>query len=257
MGVVEVLGRFFPQQLQPSGHLPENELVQIMAARTGPAPVCLLDVVATDGTSYHWGNVEIDVTPVFTGTHPSWLAGLANPPANYDTHYFPWLLSASGFRVSRAMQITAATIQVQNVSGNTIQRDLAGLLMGRTFEGALYAFRERNLTAQQAEFEQHGRLTINSSSEQQVNFGAGPLFNPNDYDGNPYDYSETCQWRFGGPQCGSTSANDSAFATPCDNTYVTCHQLNRFGGVLNTVVFPQDASVANISANQVQYRRAV
>jgi hypothetical protein len=69
-------------------------------ARSGPAPVLLLDVVALDGTSYHWGNKEIDVAPVYPTTLPgtppaAWLAGLANPPADYDTHYFPWLLSAS------------------------------------------------------------------------------------------------------------------------------------------------------------------
>jgi phage-related protein len=233
------------------------ELIQIMSARSGPAPVCLLDVVATDGTSYHWGNVEIDVTAIYTGTQPSWFAGLANPPANYDTHYFPWLLSASGFHHTRSMQSDTANIQVQNVSGNTLQRDLAGMLTARTFEGALFAFREWNLVAQAAEFEQHGRLTVISATEMECQFGANQLFNPNDYDGNPYAYSETCQWRFGSPQCGSTAANDSAFATPCDNTYVTCHQLNRFGGVLNTVVFPQTPGVANVSSNQVEYRRLV
>jgi phage-related protein len=235
------------------------ELVQIMSAHGGSAPVCLLDVVTTDGTSYHWANVEIDVTPVYTGTHPSWLAGLANPPANYDTHYFPWLLSASGFQESRAMQSTTATIEIQNVSGNTIQRDLAGLLTARTFEGALFAFREWNLVAQSAEYEQHGRLTVTGGTEMQCPFGANPLFNPNDYDGNPYDYSETCQWRFGSPQCGATQANgDPNYASACDNTYQTClsHFPNRFGGVLNTVVFPP-AAVANISVNQVQYRRQV
>jgi hypothetical protein len=146
------------------------ELVQIMSAHGGSAPVCLLDVVTTDGTSYHWANVEIDVTPVYTGTHPSWLAGLANPPANYDTHYFPWLLSASGFQESRAMQSTTATIEIQNVSGNTIQRDLAGLLTARTFEGALFAFREWNLVAQSAEYEQHGRLTVTGGTEMQTLF---------------------------------------------------------------------------------------
>jgi hypothetical protein len=234
------------------------ELIQIMAARSGPAPICLLDVVTTDGTGYHWANKEIDVTPVLLGAAPAaWLAGLANPPANYNTHYFPWLLSAAGFQQSRAQTSTTATIVVQNVSGNTLQRDLAGMLTARTFEGALIAFREWNLVAQAAEFEFHGRLTIISTSEDQCTFGANPLFNPNEYDGNPYDYSETCQWRFGSPQCGATAANDSGYATPCDNTYQTCHFVNRFCGVLNTVVFRQAGSEANLSANAVQFQRMV
>jgi len=219
-----------------------------MSARSGPAPICLLDVVATDGTSYHWANKEVDVPPVYTGTQPAWAASLAHPPANYDTHYFPWLLSASGFHDTRAAQSDQATLQIQNISGNTLQRDLAGLLTARTFEGALAAFREYNLLAQAAEYEQHGRLTVMGPSEDQCQFGMAQLVNPNDYDGNPYSYSETCQWRYASPGCGDATAN------PCDNTYVTCRQHLRFLGILNNVVFP-GPGVAMVSANQVQYRR--
>jgi hypothetical protein len=238
------------------------ELIQIMAARSGPAPILLLDVVALDGTSYHWGSKEIDLTPVYPKTLPgtppaAWLAALANPPANYDTHYFPWLLGAAGFNQSRAQQAVTASIMVQNISGDTLKRDLMGMLTAQTFEGALYAFREWNLVKQEAELEQHGRLTVVTASELICTFGANLLFNPNDYDGQPYTYSETCQWRFGSPQCGSTPENDSEFATPCDNTYTTCHQKNRFGGELNTAVFPLNPSTAQTSVNQVQYRRKV
>jgi hypothetical protein len=222
-----------------------------MAARSGPAPVCLLDVVKLDGTSYHWANKEIDVPAVYTGTTPAWAEALANPPADYDTHYFPWLLSAIGFHYTRSMQSDQATIEVQDVSGNTLQRDLAGMIVASSFEGALFAFREYNLVAQQPEFEQHGRLTVIGTTEMECQFGAGQLFNPNDYDGNPYAYSETCQWRYASFACGDTTDN------PCQNTYVTCRQINRFFGVLNTVVFTQAAAAANVSTNQVQYRRLV
>ena len=238
------------------------ELIQIMSSQSGPAPVLLLDVVAMDGTSYHWANKELDETPVYPATLPgtppaAWLAGLAHPPENYDTHYFPWLLSASGFQQSRAMQAVNATIVVQNISGDTLKRDVAGLLTARTFEGALYCFREWNLLKRESEFEQHGRLTVIPLSERVCSFGASLLFNPNDYDGQPYAYSMTCQWRFGSPMCGVTAANDPAFATPCDNTYTTCHVVHRFGGELSTVVFPQNSSQANVSSNQVVYRRKV
>jgi hypothetical protein len=124
-------------------------------------------------------------------------------------------------------------------------------------EGAIFCLREWNLTAQMAESEYRGRLTVVCGSEDQCNFGANPLFNPNDYAGNPYEYGETCQWRFSSPQCGATEANDTNFATPCDNTYTTCHFVSRFGGVLNTVVFPKNPSFANTSPNQVEYRRLV
>ena len=227
------------------------ELVQIMSARTGPAPICLLDVLALDGTSYHWGNKEIDVPAVLTGTHPAWLAAQAYQPANYDTHYYPWLLSAIQFHHTRSQQSYQATIAIQDVSGNTLQRDPAGLIVGTSFEGAFFCFREWNPLAQQVEFQQNGRLTMLSTSEDQIRFGANQTFNPNDYDGQPYDYSETCQWRYASPACGDTTDN------PCDNTYVTCRQIARFFGVLNTVVFPQTPSVASISANAMVRNRLV
>jgi len=230
---------------------PPSELVQIMSARSGPAPICLLDVLCMDGTSYHWGNKSIDLAAIYTGTHPAWLGGQANPPANYDTHYYPWLLSAAQFHHTRSQQSYQATITIQDVSGNTLQRDAAGLIVGTAFEGALFCFREWNLLAQVTEFQQNGRLTILSTSEDQIEFGANQLFNPNDYDGNPYDYSETCQWRYSSPGCGDTTNN------PCQNTFVTCRQPNRFLGVLNTVVFTSQPSVANVSPNAMVRNRLV
>jgi len=232
-----------------------TELVQISAARSGPAPICLLDVIALDGTTYHWGNKEIDTAPVLPptlpGTPPAWLAGQAFRPADYDTHYYPWLLSATGFHHTRSMQSDTATITIQDVSGNTLQRDMAGLIVGTSFEGALFCFRIWNPLAQQPTFVQYGRLTVLGVTEIEISFGANQLFNPNDYDGLPYSYSETCQWLYGSRGCGDTSNN------PCDNTFVTCRQQTRFFGVLNTVVFTQTPSVAQISTNQVVRNRLV
>jgi hypothetical protein len=232
-----------------------SELVQITASHSGPAPICLLDVLTLDGTSYHWANKIIDTLPVLPptlpGTPPAWLADQAFQPANYDTHYYPWLLSAVGFHHSRSQQSDTATIQIQDVSGNTLQRDTAGIIVRTSFEGALYCFREWNPLVQQTKFQQNGRLTVLDTTEQQISFGANPCFNPNDYDGNPYDYSDTCQWRYGDRGCGDTSNN------PCDNTYVTCRQQGRFFGVLNTVVFPQAPPPANVSTNQVVRNRLV
>jgi hypothetical protein len=101
----------------------------------------VLDLIAMDGTTYHWANAEVDITPVLPptlpGTRPAWLAGQAFQPANYDTHYYPWLLSAEGFHHYRSQESDTATIEIQDVSGNTLQRDMAGLIVGTSFEGAL------------------------------------------------------------------------------------------------------------------------
>ena len=229
-----------------------SELVQITSSRSGPADVCLLDIVCLDGTAYHWANAQLDgLTPMLTGNAPAWLATQAFQPASYANHYYPWLLAATGFHHTRAMQSDTATIQIQGVSGNTLQRDVAGMIVGTAFEGALFCFQEWNPLVQQPKFIQGGRLTVISTTETTISFGANQLYNPNDYDGNRYDYSETCQWRYASPGCGDTTSN------PCQNTYVTCRQPNRFFGVLNTMVFPQNPATAQTSANQVVRNRLV
>jgi hypothetical protein len=94
-------------------------------------------------------------------------------------------------------------------------------------------------------------LTIISVSEIEINFGANGLFNSNDYDGNPYEVSETCQWLYASLACGDTTNN------PCQNTYATCRIPNHFFGYLNNVVFTSAPSVASVSTNQMVRNRLV
>jgi len=205
-----------------------GSLAGIVGAASGQAPVFLLDVVRTNGDSFHWADAPFTTTPVHTGNTPAWAAGLLNPPPIWDNYYFPWLMNADGFHLYRTMQADSATLVVQNVTGNSLQRDVAGLLRGATFEGALFAFRIFQPESQEATFEYHGRLTLVSAGEMQCQFGTVPLFDEGNVDANPYEYSEMCQWTYAHPGC------DDATNNPCQNTYSTCRQTNRFRGVLNT-----------------------
>jgi hypothetical protein len=226
-------------------------LVQIVGARTGTAPVCLLDVITIDGNSYHWANAPINATPVYTGNVPPWAALQANPPVDWDTYYYPWLLTVDNFHLYRSMQSDTAEFLVQNISGNSLQRDIAGFLRASSFEGALFAFRVYYPQAQKTSFEMHGRLTVVAVSETTCQFGTTPLFDSNSYDGNPYEYSETCQWNYAEPGCGDTTNN------PCSNSYPTCRQTKRFFGVLNTFQTNLAPTIASISTMSVQRRRMV
>lgn len=214
----------------PSGLTPSwpGTLTGVIASHVGPAPACLLDVVRTNGDSFHWANAPLIATPVYTGNTPAWASTLVNPPAVWDNYYFPWLLNADGIHFYRSMQADQATFIVQNLSGNTLSRDVASLLRAASFEGALFAFRIYYPQAQAAKFEMHGRLTLTNMGEMECQFGTTPLVDEGNYDGNPYQYSETCQWNYGEPGCGDTTDN------PCQNSYPTCRQPGRFFGVLNT-----------------------
>ncbi len=226
-------------------------LVQIVGARSGVAPVCLLDVVRTNGDAFHWANAAITAPNVYDGNVPAWAALQANAPANWHTFYYPWLLLADGFHFYRSMQADTAEFLVQNISGNSLQRDTSQLLRAASFEGALFACRVWNPQLQQASFECHGRLTVINANETTCQFGSVPLFDSSSYDGNPYEYSESCQWNYGEPGCGDTTA------TPCSNSYTTCRQPKRFFGVLNTFQVNLQPSVANISTSSVERRRMV
>jgi hypothetical protein len=226
-------------------------LVQIMGARSGTPPASLLDVVLTSGDSFHWADQQIIAPAVYTGNVPAWASKLANPPADYHSYYFPWLLKADEFNSYRTMQVDTAEFLVQNISGNSLQRDVSTLLRAATFEGAIFAFREWYPQTQTAGFECHGRLTVINAGETDCQFGATQLFDPSNFDGNPFEFSETCQWTYALPGCADTTNN------PCQNTFTTCRVPNRFFGVLNTFVQNFQAAETVISPSIVQRRRMV
>jgi phage-related protein len=229
----------------------QTSLVNITSAKQGIADICLLDVVTIDGNSYHWANAQVTAPPVYTGNVPPWQATLKSPPANWNTYYFPWLLNVSGMHFYRSTQADVANFLIQNVSGNSLQRDLAGLLAASSFEGAIFAFRIWEPSAQAVSFEMHGRLTVTNAGETTTQFGTEPLFNSATADGVPYEFSETCQWTYAGPECGDTTNN------PCNNCYSTCRQLTRFCGVLNTFQVNLSPTVADINTVTVNRARMV
>jgi hypothetical protein len=230
---------------------PTSILATAMSAHSGVAPLCLLDVVRTNGDSFHWANAKLTAPSIYGGNVPAWAATLVSPPASWDTFYFPWLLNASGIHLYRSQQADVANFLVQNISGNSLQRDVAGQLLAASFEGALFAFRVWPQKAQTPEFEMHGRLTVSMAGEQTCQFATTPLYDTSTTDGNPYEVSETCQWNYGEPGCGDTTAN------PCANSYPTCRQSARFFGVLNTFQVNLAPTLTQINTQAVNRARMV
>jgi hypothetical protein len=235
----------------PNAGVAPSPLAQIMSATSGVVPVQLLDVVALDGTSYHWASCPLtSVAPVLTGNAPTWatLEGITN----WDQTYLPWLLTAGPFHLARSLQADIGDFIIQNLSGNSVARDLSTIVTASTFEGALFVYREWNLEAQQVEFEFHGRLSIVAISEQQAEFAAEQLFNGSNYPAPDRLYSEICPWVEYSPQCAAPST-----APACQQTYVTCQQICRFGGVLNSYAIDMTQTIADVSARAVVRARQV
>lgn len=236
--------------------LAATPLVQIMSNISGIAPLQLLDVLALDGTSYHWASFPVasaaalGCPPVLTGNPPAWNA-LQGRIVTWDDTYLPWLLTAGPFHLSRSMQSNIGDFTVQNVSGNTVQRDVSTIAVKTAFEGAIFAYREWSLEAQAAEFEMHGRLTVISVTEMTAQFAGEQLFNPSNYQAPDFTYSETCPLIYASPACGDTTNN------PCSNSFPTCRVPERFQGVLNTFQTDLSPSEANVSTRVTVRRRQV
>ncbi|HME57235.1 MAG TPA: hypothetical protein VKF63_02780 [Terracidiphilus sp.] len=133
--------------------LGSSDMLMLMMSRLGAvAPIGILDVLGMDGTSYHWATRPITtasglgITPLFTGNPPAWNAAHLHL-ANWDDTYLPWLLQAGPFHLSRSMQSNIGNFLIQNVSGDSIARDMSTLITASTFEGAVFGYREWNLEA--------------------------------------------------------------------------------------------------------------
>jgi hypothetical protein len=234
---------------------PATPLAGAIARIGAVAPIGLLDVISLDGYSYHWSThpvasaAALGIPVLFnTGSVPKWNSFLRVPSWN-DT-YLAWLTKAGPFSLQRSMQSNTGAFVLQNVSGNPIQRDMNQIITAMAFEGAVFAFREWNLDAGAAEFEFHGHLSIDGVTEEEAEFSATQLFNPSDYQGL-LTVGETCPWRYASAACADTTNN------PCENTWLTCRQPARFGGIVQTLINIQPGSEANTSTRDVVRFRQV
>ncbi len=225
-----------------------------MARHGAVAAVHLLDVYDLNGFSYHWASAKIvsaaalGITPVYTGTAPAWNAHLRI--GTWDDYYLPWLVGAGPFHLARSMQTDIGNFTVQNVSGNTLQRDMNQLITASAFEGAVFAYREWNLDAAMPEFEFHGQLSIASVTESIAEFAATQLLGPSEDQGLDL-LSETCRWRYASAACGDTTNN------PCQQTFLTCRQPGRFGGIISVFIDIAVPPSPAVSTRDVQRRRQV
>lgn len=181
--------------------------------------IVLADIQTSDGAQYFWSTVE--------GTYPSKFTGA-------QQFYFGWIKQAQSFSVARDLTSSAGDLVVQNLSGNTISRDVDTALQ-HEFEGALCIVRiwlplfDASLT------EFHGYLTEQNPTQDECSFRHLQIFDPAQYDVCDEIISELCPFRYKSAQCGSTGS-----AITCDFTFPTCADANhaaqeRFSGVLTIV----------------------
>jgi phage-related protein len=184
------------------------------------APVLLADIQTADGAQYFWADVE--------GTYLSKITGA-------QQFYYGWLKRGQSFSVARDLTTSAGDVVVQNLSGNTIGRDVQSALVNHEFEGALCIVRIWLPLFDASMTEFHGYLAEQNPVEDEASFRHLQLFDPAQYDVCNIIISELCPWRYQSAQCGSAGT-----ATTCDKKFTTCSATDhaaqeRFSGVLTIV----------------------
>ncbi len=174
--------------------------------------------------------------------------GLIVGPQNI---YLPWLLSVPSFAFHRSLQTDVGSFVVQNISGDTLSRDLEKQLRMDAFEGAFFVYRLWQPDAEAAWLEVHGTLTVEDVSVDTAQLKGMQLLNPAQDDTPLEIYCETCQLNWAGKRCGSTQP------TECLYSYQSCQSLNRIMVVQNNYEKNYGETTANTALKVINRRRKI
>jgi hypothetical protein len=158
--------------------------------------------------------------------------------AKLSAQYSPWIKRAGPFRRTRDFRTDAGDLVLQNLSGNTVQRDLSKEIVTREFEGALCIVRLWSPLLQDIADEFHGYLSEQSAPEDEFSLRMLQLFDPAQYDIAEDLITDTCSFRYKSAQCGSTGSAGSCSKRFSDCIDATRAASERFDGVLNPAPGP-------------------
>jgi hypothetical protein len=181
-----------------------------MAASGLVAPVVLLEVQTAAGATYLWSEHKAEWPSLILGT-----------PAQY----LDWLMD-SLFAENGSTETDTAQFTVQNLSGNTVQRDAMMAFTTTELIGALVVARIWNGAAMTPLFTFIGSVTEVEPDENSMTLHVEGFGNWSSIQAPAYNIDVACPLNFGSVACGSTSP------TPCDQTYGNCSSINRFAGVV-------------------------
>jgi hypothetical protein len=182
-----------------------------LAASGGCAPVLLVEVETASGNSYFWSEHKC--------IWPSILTGIPE-------QFLDWVVGQPKFTLFGSTQTDTASLAVQNISGNTVTRDVATAWSQNEFIGALVVCRLWRGDAESSCFTFIGTVAAAEIDESRMQLTLEGFGNFSDVAAPAYDIDVTCPLTFGSVACGSTSP------TPCDLTYGGCSSINRFAGVV-------------------------
>jgi hypothetical protein len=147
----------------------------------------LIDVQRGDGTNYFWSTFE--------GQFLSRLTGAVQ-------QYKPWITQPPTIKMTRSLAADGGDFRIQNLSGNTIDREVAALFKAGEFEGAYVVYRPWLIPQDFAPLEFHGFLTEPNVQAQYIALRMRQLFSANELPIYEQKQTRACGFRFNSPQCG-------------------------------------------------------
>jgi hypothetical protein len=209
-------------------------------AQTGLAPCNLLDVLTVEGNLYYWADRAINAPAIITAD---------GNPANQN--YLPWLVSVGSWKFHRSMQTDTGSFVIQNVSGDSLQRDFEKIVTASAMEGAFFVYRHWDAGAAAAWIEVHGTLSVQEITDTEAQLKASQLLDSSQADTPLECYGENCQLLWGSKRCGSTQEVE------CQYSFQTCQVVERFMGVINSYEKNYGETLANVALTTINRRRQI
>lgn len=217
-------------------------LVQIGGARTGLAPANLLDLQTVEGNVYYWADRKT-------------IAPCVIPPvgsvAGQVVSYSPWVLNVGALKFFRSLQTITGSFLIQNISGDSMARDVEKILRASAIEGALAVYRMWEGAAKAARREVHGTVTASQITETELQLSLTGLLNASQGDTPAETYSETCQLVWGSLRCGATGSVE------CQYSFQSCQVVERFMGTMNSYEKNWGEAKLTLPTMQLNRRRKI
>jgi hypothetical protein len=182
-----------------------------LAASGLVAPVLLVEVLTASGAYYCWSEHKT--------TWPTVLQ-------SGNSLFLDYLTGEQRFQITGTTETDTATVTVQNISGNTVMRDVATAFSKAEFIGALVYCRLWKGDAQTSLFSFMGNVSNAEIDEQTMVLSIEGFGNWSAVPAPAYNIDVSCPLSFGSVACGSTSP------IPCDLTYGNCSSIERFAGTI-------------------------
>lgn len=183
---------------------------------------------------------------------PGGVGGSAGSSSPGYASYQPWILSVPKLVFNRSLATDVGSFIIQNLSGDTMQRDFERIARLSALEGAMFVYRLWDAAARTAWIEHHGTLTVEGIPRETVSLKGAALTNLAAYDTPSRQIAETCQqviW--GGRGCGATGD------TECQYSFQTCQVPERFMGSLNNYEKNFGESLAEAALKVINRRRRI